>query len=185
MTTPRSGKPSRRLRPAFALGAALLALGAAAGAEEPTIGEIEYRPAELPPDAARGRLILTGALLTAGWYGASVGTSYLWEDAPNARDLRLPVVGPWLALRDVGCGDRESGCSTFTVVLRTALGIVSGVGQAGGLFAMTEGIFLDTASSAASAPRATDAAGGGLGRTWMALPVALPDGAGVEVVGRF
>lgn len=195
MRTPRAASLTNRRWPPLLLCAALVGVSGAAAAEEPTIEQIEYHPSELPPDAARGRLILTGALLTAGWYGVSVGTSFLWSDAPNARDLRLPVVGPWLALRDVGCADAESSCNTFTVVLRTALGVVSGVGQIGGIFAMTEGIFLDTAGgaarSASSTSQRTTTSGGrdrgarGFGHTWAALPVALPDGAGIEVVGRF
>ena len=91
--------------PGFAaamLGLLLLAVPRVALAEEPTLDAVTYNPTELPPDAARGRVLLVGLALTAGWYGASVGTSYLWPDAPNARDLRLPVVGPWLALADTG-----------------------------------------------------------------------------------
>lgn len=175
-------KHTRRLPGAAVLGLCLAWPGIAA-AEEPTLDEVAYHPSELPPDAARGRVLLVGVALTAGWYGASVGTSYLWADAPNAKDLRLPVVGPWLALADAGCGDDESGCSTFTVVARSALAIVSGVGQLGGLFAIGEGIFMSTGSPAAATksgaplrPREPAVA---------AVPVVLPNGAGVEFVGRF
>jgi hypothetical protein len=167
----------------FACVAALSSLlwPALARAEEPTIDQIEYHPAELPPDGARGRAILVGLALTAGWYGASVGTSYLWSDAPNARDLRLPVVGPWMALGDVGCGSRESNCTTITVIGRTALAVVSGIGQAGGLFAVVEGLVMDTGTAAPAAP-ARDAA---RGTSWAATPVVLSGGAGLEIVGRF
>jgi hypothetical protein len=160
---------------------ALLAAGAAA-AEEPTIDQIEYHPAELPPDGARTRLILTGVGLTVGWYGAGVGVSYLWPDAPNASDLRLPVVGPWLALGDVGCGSDEASCSTGIVIARTALAVVSGVGQAGGLIAIVEGLLMDTASSKAAPAKAER---GALGPTFSAAPVVLSGGAGVEFFGRF
>lgn len=158
----------------------LLAVGTAA-AEEPTIDQIEYHPAELPPDGTRTRLILTGVGLTVGWYGAGVGVSYLWPDAPNAKDLRLPVVGPWMALGDVGCGakEKESGCSTGIVIARTALAVVSGIGQAGGLFAIVEGLLMDTASSGAPAAKAQ------VGPSFGAAPVVLSDGAGVELFGRF
>ena len=168
-------------------GAAVLGLCLAwpgvAAAEEPTVDEVAYHPSELPPDGARARVFIVGLALTAGWYGASVGTSYLWPDAPNAKDLRLPVVGPWLALADAGCGDDESGCSTFTVVARSALAIVSGVGQFGGLVAIGESIFMSTGSPAAAggsgarlSPREPAVA---------AMPVVLPNGAGIELVGRF
>lgn len=154
-----------------------------AAAEEPTIDQIEYHPAELPPDGARSRVILVGAALTAGWYGAAVGTSFVWPDAPNAKELRLPVVGPWMALGDVRCDARESRCSTVSLVLRTALGVVSGVGQAGGLFAIVEGLLMDTGSAgpAPSAPRDATSSGA----SWSAAPVMLSDGAGIELFGRF
>jgi hypothetical protein len=169
---------------------AVLLEPSAALAEEPTIEQIEYHPAELPPDGARTRAIVVGAALTAGWYGASVGTSYLWPDAPNAKDLRLPVVGPWMALGNVGCGDAESGCSTGTVIARTVLGVVSGVGQAGGLFAIVEGLLMDTGSTSSAAPSGpgerTSGARSGPVASWSAAPVMLPDGgAGVELFGRF
>jgi hypothetical protein len=177
---------TRAIRPVSLLSLGAVALAALcstrdAAAEEPTIDQVEYHPAELPPDGARSRVILVGAALTAGWYGAAVGTSYLWPNAPNAKDLRLPVVGPWLALGDVGCGSRESSCSTVPLVLRTALTVVSGVGQAGGLFAIVEGLLMDTGSSPAapSAPREKR------GASWSAAPVMLSDGAGIEFFGRF
>jgi hypothetical protein len=173
--------------------AALLA-PAVAVAEEPTLEQIEYHPAELPPDGARTRTIVVGVALTAGWYGAAVGTSYLWPDAPNSKELRLPVVGPWMALGNVGCGDREPDCSTGTVIARTVLGVVSGVGQAGGLFAILEGLLMDTGSANAAAPAAAgsptalgERALGPLGpvASWSAAPVMLEDGAGIELFGRF
>lgn len=163
-----------------------------ARAEEPTIDEVEYHPAELPPDAARGRVLIVGLALTAGWYGAAVGTSFLWPDAPNARDLRLPIVGPWMALGNTGCGAEESGCTTVKVVARTALAVVSGVGQAGGVVALLEGILMDTRGGAPQPKRPPKSAhevgrerDGRASLDWMAVPVALPNGGGIEVVGRF
>jgi hypothetical protein len=167
----------------LACGVALSSLlsPAFARAEEPSIDQIEYHPAELPPDGARTRVLLVGLALTAGWYGAAVGTSYLWSDAPNASDLRLPVIGPWKALGNTGCGSQESRCTTVTVIGRTALAVVSGVGQAGGLFALVEGIFMDTGD----APRAGAARDADRSSSWAAAPVVLSDGAGIEFVGRF
>jgi hypothetical protein len=188
----------RRLaaRPRFVVGlclGALASVGAWAGparAEEPTLDETKYNPTELPPDGAGGRLMLAGALLTVGWYGASVGTSYLYADAPNAKDLRIPVVGPWMALADVGCGDNESRCSNGSVILRTALAVIGGVGQLGGLLAFTEGVFVSTRSDAPAnqTPNAAakkEAVLRSDRASWIALPVALPDGIGVEWIGHF
>jgi hypothetical protein len=153
-----------------------------AAAEEPTIDQIEYHPAELPPEGIRSRLILVGTALTVGWYGAAVGTSYIWPDAPNSHDLRLPVVGPWMALGDVGCGPRESNCTTVSVIARTALAVVSGVGQAGGLLAIVEGLAMDTGPSASAVSRGADTT---RGTSWSAAPVVLSGGGGVEFFGRF
>jgi hypothetical protein len=159
---------------------------ALAVAEEPTIDQVEYHPAELPPDGARARVILVGLALTAGWYGGAVGTSYLWSDAPNARDLRLPVIGPWKALGNTGCGSNEPSCSTVTVIARTALAVVSGVGQAGGLFAIVEGLVMDTGDGApATKARDTGRLHTGSGASWAAAPVVLEGGAGIEFAGRF
>lgn len=179
--------PPARLPSLLSIGAlALFALGFTrdAEAEEPTIDQIEYHPAELPPDGARSRVILVGAALTVGWYGASLGSSYLlWPNAPNAKDLRIPVVGPWMALGDVRCGPRETNCTTVPLVLRTALAVVSGVGQAGGLFAIVEGLLMNTGSAAApaSAPREKTQQGA----SWSAAPMMLSDGGGIELFGRF
>ena len=188
--------PAIRLMPllrracAIAVVVALSSAGAA-HAEEPTIDEVRYNPTELPPTGTGFRMMLTGVLLTGAWYGAAYGTSYLYEDAPNAKDLRLPVIGPWKAMLDVGCGPEESTCSTSTVVLRTTLAVVSGVGQAGGVLVFLEGLFLDTGSNApqpasptkpnARSERAPETAG----LSWSATPISLPGGAGVELVGQF
>jgi hypothetical protein len=169
-----------------------------ARAEEPTIDEVRYHPTELPPDGTRGRVLLTGAALTVGWYGIGVGTSYIWPDAKNARDLRIPVAGPWMALADVGCSSKETKatCSDGIVVLRTTLAVLSGIGQAGGLFAFMEGLFLDTGNAGGSssvtpprgdAPRSERSQTLQQSRrpTWAAVPVVLPDGAALQVVGQF
>jgi hypothetical protein len=178
----------------------LLALAAAIGvlapwagvarADEPTLAEAHYDPNEYPPPGTRTRLLLTGAGLTVGWYAASVGTSYLWKNAPNAKDQRIPVVGPWLALRDVGCGPKEPECETAVVVFRTAVTVISGVGQLGGLIVLWEGLFLDSGPPAADAhaPKAASARDQRerAGVDWAPSPIALPDGSlGLGVVGRF
>jgi len=202
MTSPANRVPCHRC----ALGSLVIALalgvtlsGArAARADEPTIDEVRYHPTELPPDGTRSRVLIAGAALTVGWYGVGVGTSYIWADAKNARDLRIPVAGPWMALGDVGCSSKETKatCSDGIVVLRTTLAVLSGIGQAGGLFAIMEGLLLDSgnaASNSSVAPPQGDAPRGERPQTlqqsrrpsWAAVPVVLPDGAALQVVGQF
>jgi hypothetical protein len=93
-------------------------------------------------------LVLVGAAVTAGWYGVAVGTSYLWPDSDGASALRIPVVGPYMALAKTGCGEAETYCDTFGVVVRTVFTVLTAVGQTGGVLAMGEGLFLPTAPRA-------------------------------------
>ncbi|MET0412323.1 MAG: hypothetical protein ABW217_13560 [Polyangiaceae bacterium] len=173
--------------------AGAIALSAAwsqpAGAEEPTLAEAHYDPSEYPPSGTQSRLILTGAGLTVGWYAAAIGTSFMWRDAPNASDLRIPVAGPWLALADTGCGSGERDCETAVVVFRTAVTLISGVGQLGGLLVLAEGLFIG--KGAPAGPPARPAASARDRRDWAGIdwsptPVALPDGSlGIGISGRF
>jgi hypothetical protein len=197
MTSPAIRVPW--LRRALCLAGVALSLAGArrARAEEPTIDEVRYHPTELPPDGTRARVLLTGAALTAGWYGVGVGTSYLWPNARNARDLRIPVAGPWMALGDVGCGSKERNCRDAIVVVRTMIAVLSGVGQAGGLLAFAEGLFVNTGNVPSEAPGASPPQGApprterpqslkqSQRPSWAAVPVALPDGAAIEVIGHF
>jgi hypothetical protein len=121
----------------------MLSLSGSALAGDPAEEQIvDQDPSKLPPHGTSSRLLLTGAAVTVGWYGAAVGTSYLWSDSPSASRLRIPVVGPTLALTKTGCGNGESSCNTFTVVLRSILTTLSAVGQVGGLVIMGEALFL-------------------------------------------
>jgi hypothetical protein len=106
---------------------------------------VDHDPSVKPPEGTGLKLFLTGAAVTAGWYGAALGTSYLWTDSPGSRDLRIPVAGPVMALVDTGCGPKERpGCSKFQVVLRTIFTSLSAVGQVGGVLAMAESLFVPT-----------------------------------------
>jgi hypothetical protein len=102
--------------------------------------------AEYPSPSARGTLALAGAGVFAFWYGAAVGESFLWPDAPEAKKLRIPVVGPWLTLAHAGCASGEADCSDLLAVVRAVLAGITAVGQVGGLAALGEAAFLPTAS---------------------------------------
>jgi len=139
-----TGSP-RSLR--LALGAvALLAVALDtrnAAADEPE-RPVYYDSSVYPQGSTRYKLALVGVATSAAWYGAGYGFSAIWPDAPGAHDLRTPVVGPWMALADTGCADDDPDCSTFIVVLRAILTTIDGVGQAGGLAAIGEALFLPT-----------------------------------------
>ena len=133
---------------AAAVVALTLSVSHSARADEPLAPEADTNPRTRPQGSAQVNLILVGAAVTAGWYGAAVGTSYLWSDSDGASALRIPVVGPYMALAKTGCGENETNCDTVAVVLRTLLTLLSAVGQTGGVLVMGEGLFLPTAPPA-------------------------------------
>lgn len=153
---------------------------------------IRFEPDAYPTPDVRSKMLLTGVGLTAVWYGGALGASYMWPDAPGARDLRIPVAGPWLALGDTGCAESEPDCSVFPVVLRAVLTIMDGVGQAAGLFVFTEGMLMPTTGyKAAASGRNTARRTAGLslkrdGFELTAVPMASATGGyQLGLVGRF
>ena len=120
---------------------------------EATLGEPEAREhlAEVPsvkldqypPPSARTNLLVAGAVTTGVWYGLALGSSYLWPDTVGAKDLRIPVAGPWMALSHSGCGN-VSDCSKVIVVLRAVATTLDAIGQASGVAFAAEGLFLPT-----------------------------------------
>jgi hypothetical protein len=152
-----------------------------ARAEEPSLstGPAPRHAADLPPSGARTTHIVAGAVTTGVSYGLAVGASYLFTDYRGAKDLRIPVAGPWLALGRTGCPDNDPDCSPVLLVLGAALTIFDGVTQAGGLAIIAEGLFLNTSSGRALPKKAA-------GPTWRAVPLSLgKDGTGLGVVGTF
>jgi hypothetical protein len=135
-----------RARPA-AVGAILSALftvlSAPARADEPE-PPLPYDLGGKPKASTPLKTAAGGLAMTAGWYGAAVGFSYAFQDAPGSSDLRIPVAGPFMALGETGCQKGAGACSTFGAVLRAIFTIVDGVGQAGGLLIATEAVFMET-----------------------------------------
>lgn len=118
-------------------------------ASEPAPGP---RADSLPPPSTRTNLIIAGGVTTAAWYGLALGSSFAWPDTVGAKDLRIPLAGPWMALGETGCGN-VNDCSKVIVVLRAIATIVDGIGQASGLAIAAEGLFLPTRETKrASAP---------------------------------
>jgi hypothetical protein len=161
---------------------ALAAVASPAHAEEPTDLPSPAEPApgpDLPPPSARLNLALTGVAMTGGFYGAALASSFIWSNGKWAPDVRIPVAGPWLALRHLECGSGELNCGTALVIVRGVLAGLDGVGQAGGLLVALESLFLPTrAATHAHAPRTTKHA-------WV-RPVPFLDGdsVGLGIVGE-
>ena len=108
---------------------------------------VDVAPPVYPPPSARWKVFAAGIGTTAVTYGAAVGASYLFPDAPGTGYFRAPIVGPWLALGHSGCAADDPNCSTVITVVRTVLTIVDGIAQAGGLAVAMEGLFMPTQES--------------------------------------
>jgi hypothetical protein len=98
---------------------------------------------QYPAPSARGNLLIAGGVTVAAWYSLALGSSYLWPDTVGAKDLRIPVAGPWIAFGHSGCGPVAS-CSKAIVVIRAIATMLDGIGQASGLAFVGEGLFLPT-----------------------------------------
>jgi len=107
-----------------------------------------------PPASAQWKVIAGGLGATAVFYGLAQPFSYVWPDSPGMTDLRIPVVGPWMALSNNTCPEGTPDCSTIWLVARGVLEVLDGIGQAGGLGIALEGLFLKTGPNAASRPDA-------------------------------
>lgn len=180
-----------RFRILFSFGLTLPTLLAAAAAQaQEAVPPMPSPPppaaADVPPPGARTTHIVAGLATTAVSYGLALGASFLIEpqDFNGAKDLRIPLAGPWMALGKTGCPASDSDCSKVPLVLGAMLTIFDGVVQAGGLGIVAEGLFLNTSSSR-SAPRKAQ-----LERASAPTVHALPfnfgkDGVGLGVVGTF
>jgi hypothetical protein len=189
-----------RFRVLFTFGLTLpFALAAtSARAEEPAAKSPAPAPAaatdELPPPGARTTHIVAGAATTVVSYGLALGASYLFdpEDLNGAKDLRIPIAGPWMALGKTGCPTSDPDCSPATLVVGAILMIFDGVAQAGGLGVIGEGLFLNTSSGRPAARKAQSGQtpGGyaqhGTEATVRAVPFNFgKDGVGLGVIGTF
>ncbi|HSN99275.1 MAG TPA: hypothetical protein VLS89_13360 [Candidatus Nanopelagicales bacterium] len=161
--------------PALALTAAL-ALGATtAGAQEAAQDEL---PQRYPPSSVRPKLIAGGILVTGVAYGAGFLAASTWPDAPGASELKIPVVGPWMALANNGCAADDPGCG-FPLYFRGILTAIGGLVQLGGLAIVGEGIFMTT--EARPQPRAARSQA----ITVMPVPMVTGQSGGFGVVGQF
>jgi hypothetical protein len=165
---------------AIALIAAGTLVTAAAGAQEaqPAQGDQEIaQPVRYPPSSVRGKLIVGGLAVTGLAYGAGFAAASTWPEVPGSSELKIPLVGPWMALAKNDCAPDDPDCG-FILYMRGFLTIVDGLLQLGGLGIAAEGIFMTTEASAP--PRAARR-----GVTVRPAPIVTARGAGLGVVGQF
>ncbi len=98
---------------------------------------------EYPPPSARRNLLIAGFASTAVWYGGALAASYAVNDPGMAKDLRIPLAGPWMALSHTGCYG-ASDCSTVLIVLGALATTLDGIGQAAGFALAAESVFMPT-----------------------------------------
>jgi hypothetical protein len=154
-----------------------------------------------PPPGARWGVIGVGIATSALFYGAAAGMSYAFPDAPGAKDLRTPFIGPWQAIAHNGCAANDTDCSQVWVVFRTVATAIGGLAQAGGILVALEGVFMPTQYASDTPVRAVPKKrkppvepesppdtpkNDDQKLFWIPTPMALgTGGVGVGVVGRF
>lgn len=140
---------------------------------------------DLPPPSTRWNLLFTGLAVTGVSYGLALGASYVWKDGRTSDELRVPIVGPWMAIADTGCTDDEPDCSTVLLVVGAIFTGVDGVLQAGGLGIALESAFVPTSSSS---PKREKSGRHDANAAWTVRPVPYVtgrDGVGLGVAGTF
>ena len=132
-----------RNKNAHALGAALAVLLIAATSR----ADSSETSASYPPSSAKWKLAATGLGFTAVSYGATLFASTEWPKAPGASDLKIPIVGPWVALANNGCPKDDPDCGASKYIRGFLTGL-SGLAQLGGLVILGEGVFAKTEDGA-------------------------------------
>jgi hypothetical protein len=179
---PAMRSPRSLLAPAlgFAVALSTVLSPAVAWAEEPVLAAEEApRPAErpaTPEPGTSGRLALTGGALLVGWYGLGVGASFAFKDEPWAKSMRIPVAGPFIALKDMGCQKDDPDCTTPIVVVRSVLAVIDGVGQVGGLGVLLESLLVPSGSPPPPPPKRASV---------RAAPIVSGSTLGLAVSGEF
>jgi hypothetical protein len=141
------------VKPAHSLLAALVVLGAAlpaAAQEAKPVDQValpvraEAPVQHYPPPIVRLELIGVGLLITGGAWGASFASAVNWPTVPGSDQLKIPVVGPWIALGKSGCATDDPLCSGATVGVRGAIYVLDGIAQLAGLGLIVEAIVMKT-----------------------------------------
>jgi hypothetical protein len=137
-----------------------------------------------PPPLVRLKLIGLGLLVSGGAWGASFGSGQYWNTVPGAGQLKIPVVGPWIALGKSGCASDDPGCSGGKIGVRGAIYVLDGITQLAGLGLIVEAIVMKTESAAPEKKAAF------LGLRFRGLevtpvPVTSPTFTGLGLVGTF
>jgi hypothetical protein len=168
-----------------------------AAAAESTTPELHF-----PPPSTRWKVLATGVFLTGAAWGISFACAEGWpyvspslqptvptaahpliaSGPPESSMLKIPVVGPWVALTKIGCGSDQSTCGPSTGA-RVAAYILDGIVQLGGLALITEAIVMKTEEPAAPKASAFALHYGSL--EVKPVPLVSPTVSGMSLIGTF
>jgi hypothetical protein len=151
----------------------------------PTKTKAKTKTYELPPPESRWKTIGLGLGFAGVWYAGAWGLrEWAWSESPGAKDLRIPIVGPWMDMYKTGCPSNDTNCGKFGLVLRTVAVIVDGLGQIGGVAVALDGLFTPTASHANSVQSATRFSAASR-VSLVPVPWSTTGGGGLSFVGQF
>ncbi|APR82924.1 Hypothetical protein A7982_08273 [Minicystis rosea] len=147
---------------------------------EPTdVPEVHY-----PPPSTRFKLIGVGLLLTGAAWGTSFGVATNWPNVPGSAQLKIPIVGPWIALGKSGCSSDDPDCGAGTLGVRGALYVLDGIAQIAGLALIAEAIVMKTEPAGEKKATALPTLRFH-GVEVSAVPVTSPTMKGIGLVGTF
>jgi hypothetical protein len=124
-----------------------------ARADDAVVAAAPAKEAPLPPSSVRLKLALGGVAVAGGAYAFSYAMASNFPEVPGTTELKIPVVGPWIALGKSGCATDDPDCGA-KVVLRGFFLVIDGLAQVGGLGLIAEGVFMKTDATAAKKPAA-------------------------------
>src|SRR5690242_10984853 len=78
--------------------------------------ETDAEPPDYPPPSTRWAVAGVGLAAAGAFYGMGAGMSYAYPDVPGMKDLRKPVIGPWIAVSHSDCGT-DPDCSNVLLVV--------------------------------------------------------------------
>jgi hypothetical protein len=125
------------------LGALAITATGTARADEPVASTTPAKESPNPPSSVRLKLALGGVAIAGGAYAFSYAMASNFPEVPGTTELKIPVVGPWLALGKSGCATDDPDCGA-KVVLRGFFLVIDGLAQIGGLGLIAEGVFMKT-----------------------------------------
>jgi hypothetical protein len=117
-------------------------------AAEATTATTPAKESPSPPSSVRLKLALGGVAVAGGAYAMSYAMASNFPEVPGMGQLKIPVVGPWLALGKSGCATDDPDCGA-KVVLRGFFLVIDGLAQIGGLGLIAESVFMKTDPAAA------------------------------------